>query len=254
MDETIKSDQVYVVQPDGNPQWQDKIEVKSLALLSPPKFVVKAPLFLPTPKHPGDAGADIRAYIDSVISEEDAFKCYRQSRLMGYKVMVNGKPVDDYEPRRDAGGRNTVGPWSEPDANPLYDAIRAADPECRAVMLQNGSPIIINAGFKIALPESVYGDMTWCYEIVSRSGLAVKHGVKVTNGVGVIDAGYRDWVHVALECIDIMHIHFFTYGARVAQGLMVRVAKQDWFPCDVIVDSLDDTSRGLGGFGSTGVE
>lgn len=232
----------------------DPSTIKQAMVPGAPRFVVKDELFLPKPKHVGDAGADIRAYIEEVMTPEKAYQFYRQSRLMGYKVMVNGKPIDEEESPRLPGGIVPSVPHTEPDGNPLYDAIHAADESDRAVMLQNGAPILVNAGFKIALPESLYGDMTWCYQIVSRSGLAVKHGVKVTNGVGIIDAGYRDWVHVAMECIDMKHIHFFTYGARVAQGIMVQVAKQDWHPGEVIVDSLDETSRGVGGFGSTGVE
>ena len=216
-----------------------------------PKFELKEgnELFLPKPKHYGDAGADIRLWTDQVIDEAEAQRRFRQGRLLGYTLYVNGKVVKGTEP--------TSRGVQVDNANGLYDAIIAADPQARAVQVQHGAITLCHAGFKIALPDTMYGDMHWVYKIVPRSGLAVKHGITVVNSPGIIDKGYRNWVHVALECLHTQAIHYFTYGSRIAQGLMEMVADQNWdnYGESVVVPSLDDsTERGVGGFGSTGVE
>jgi dUTP pyrophosphatase len=107
--------------------------------------------------------------------------------------------------------------------------------------LQPGRRALVPCGIAIAIPEGHVG------LVHPRSGLAVDSGVTLLNAPGTIDAGYRGEVKVLLinhgeDTIEIRH------GQRIAQLLLLPVAAVDVRE----VDRLDVTSRGGGGFGSTG--
>ena len=82
-----------------------------------------------------------------------------------------------------------------------------------------------------------------------RSGLALRNGVTVLNSPGLVDAGYRDELRVILVNLDPVEEFAVQRGDRIAQLVIQRVE----VPELRVVDALDDTDRGLGGFGSTGV-
>jgi dUTP pyrophosphatase len=84
--------------------------------------------------------------------------------------------------------------------------------------------------------------------VLPRSGLAARHGISVVNAPGLIDAGYRGEVRVLLLNTDREQPFEITSGDRIAQLVLVRVE----LPELVEVDSLSDTERGAGGFGSSG--
>ena len=107
--------------------------------------------------------------------------------------------------------------------------------------LQPGERALVPCGIAIAIPKGHVGLVN------PRSGLAVDHGLTVLNGPGTIDAGYRGelkvlLIHLGQDAVEIRH------GQRVAQLLLLPVALVDVRE----VDRLDVTSRGSGGFGSTG--
>ncbi len=107
--------------------------------------------------------------------------------------------------------------------------------------LDPGRRELIPTGVAVAVPAGFAG------LVVPRSGLADRHGFGVVNGPGLIDSGYRGEVKVILinhgdETVEVAR------GERIAQLVVVAVAVQDW----VEVDELPDSSRGDGGFGSTG--
>lgn len=85
--------------------------------------------------------------------------------------------------------------------------------------------------------------------VAARSGLAVKKGICLSNGIGVIDADYRGEI-----CVGLLNTSAepftVTPGDRVAQLMFLPVLAADFLP----VEELDDTARGAGGFGSTGVK
>ena len=84
-------------------------------------------------------------------------------------------------------------------------------------------------------------------QVRPRSGLAVKHGVTILNSPGTIDADYRGEIGVIL--VNISNTDFTVKnGERVAQLVISKHARGEW----VSVQNLSDTSRGSGGFGSTG--
>ena len=98
-------------------------------------------------------------------------------------------------------------------------------------------------GIAIALPEGFEG------QIRSRSGLAYKNGIVVLNSPGTIDADYRGEVFIAL--INLNQEEFIIErGMRIAQIIISQFSQVNWN----LVDELNDTSRGLGGFGSTGTK
>lgn len=98
---------------------------------------------------------------------------------------------------------------------------------------------VVPTGIKIAIPEGTYG------RVAPRSGLAVKKGID--TGAGVIDADYRGEVGVVLFN-NSDEDFVIKEGDRIAQLIVEKI----WTGEIDVVDSLDDTVRGSGGFGSTG--
>lgn len=129
---------------------------------------------------------------------------------------------------------------------PRYATAGAAGmdlPACldEPLTLAPGQRALVPTGIAIALPPQHVG------LIFARSGLAVKQGLTLSNGVGVIDCDYRGEVRVGL-----IHLGTEPYtiqpGERIAQLAVLPVAQVQ----PVEVEELTDTDRGVGGFGSTG--
>lgn len=120
--------------------------------------------------------------------------------------------------------------------------LRAAVPEGAPTVLAPGQRLLVPIGFAVGLPEG------WEMQIRPRSGLAAKHGVTVLNSPGTVDHDYRGPVAVCLINFgaEPFPIH---RGDRIAQAV---IAAAPQFAL-AEVDSLDETDRGAGGFGSTGV-
>ena len=100
----------------------------------------------------------------------------------------------------------------------------------------------IPTGIAIALPSPDYVAL-----VFARSGLGIKHGVSLSNGVGVIDSDYRGEIAVGLTNLSNTP-YTVQPGDRIAQLAVVPVARPEL----VWTEDLEDTSRGAGGFGSTG--
>ena len=102
---------------------------------------------------------------------------------------------------------------------------------------------MIPTGLYIALPEGYEA------QIRPRSGLAAKHGVTVCNSPGTVDADYRGEIKVIL--VNLSKEKFvINPGERIAQMVIAKYEKIEWDEVEV----LDETERGAGGFGSTGVK
>ncbi len=86
--------------------------------------------------------------------------------------------------------------------------------------------------------------------VVPRSGLAAKHGITIVNAPGTIDAGYRGEIKVILLNTDRDHAHDISVGDRIAQLIVMPVPRAVFLP----VETLPDSVRGEGGFGSTGYD
>ena len=119
--------------------------------------------------------------------------------------------------------------------------LRAAVPEDEPLTLRPGSRFPVPTGLAFALPPGFEG------QVRPRSGLALKHGVTCLNSPGTVDADYRGEVKVIL--INHGEEDFvIRRGERIAQLVISPVVQAAWAE----VESLDDTARGFGGFGSTG--
>ena len=105
-----------------------------------------------------------------------------------------------------------------------------------------GGRALVPTGIALALPPGTAGF------IQPRSGLALRHGVTCVNTPGLIDSGYRDELKVLLVNLDPSEPFRIERGDRIAQLVVQQVEQADF----VVVDELDETERGTGGFGSSG--
>jgi dUTP pyrophosphatase len=130
---------------------------------------------------------------------------------------------------------------------PAYQTSGAAGLDLSAalsepVTLPPGERRFIKTGLAIAIPDGYEG------QVRPRSGLALKHGIGIVNSPGTIDADYRGELGVVL--VNHGQEPFVVEPkARIAQLVITPVARVDV----VAVEELDETSRGAGGYGSTGV-
>ena len=118
----------------------------------------------------------------------------------------------------------------------LYAAI--AEP----VTIYPGTNVPVGTGIAMEIPDGFFG------AIFARSGLATKRGLRPANAVGVVDADYRGEVIVPLHN-DSNEAQQVLPGERIAQMVFLPYRAMGNFE---VVDDLSDTSRGEGGFGSTG--
>ncbi len=112
----------------------------------------------------------------------------------------------------------------------------------RPVTIQAGERTVVPTGLAMALPSADYVAL-----LFARSGLGIRKGVCLSNGVGVIDSDYRGEIGVGLVNLS-QEAYTVQPGDRIAQLMVVPVER----PTVSLVEDLDDTSRGSGGFGSTG--
>lgn len=110
-----------------------------------------------------------------------------------------------------------------------------------AVIIQPGQRTLIPTGLTIALPPDTE------LQIRPRSGLALKNGIMLPNTPGTIDEDYRGEIQVILINLGQEPVTI-TRGMRIAQAILAPVIRAEWQE----VESLTDSTRGIGGFGSTG--
>ena len=114
--------------------------------------------------------------------------------------------------------------------------------DCDSVSIPVGKTIKIGTGLAIAVPNGYFGG------IFARSGLSTKQGLRPANCVGVLDSSYRNEVIVPLYN-DSDKVRIVKNGDRIAQLIILPVYDTNM----EVVDELDETDRGMGGFGSTGI-
>ncbi len=130
---------------------------------------------------------------------------------------------------------------------PYYASAGAAAMDLHAcvegpVIIPAGGRVTIPTGIAIALPSAAYVAL-----VFARSGLGIKHGVALSNGVGVIDSDYRGEIAVGLHN-SAGTPYTVQPGDRIAQLAVVPVVQAELEQAA----ELDETGRGAGGFGSTG--
>ena len=120
--------------------------------------------------------------------------------------------------------------------------LRANFPDRASVTLAPGARALVPTGLRLAVPAG------YEVQVRPRSGLALKHGITLLNSPGTIDSDYRGPVGVIVmnagtETFEITH------GMRIAQMVVAPVVQARF----TLVETLDETARGAGGFGSTGI-
>ncbi len=110
------------------------------------------------------------------------------------------------------------------------------------VVLAPGERTLVGTGVSVALPEGHVGLVT------PRSGLAARTGLSIVNAPGIIDSGYRGEIKVCLVNLDPNTPIRLSAGDRVAQLVLMPFVTARFMP----VETLDETVRGAGGYGSTG--
>lgn len=129
---------------------------------------------------------------------------------------------------------------------PSYATVKSAGMDLKAEISEPLSlaPLaraVIPTGISIALPDGLEA------QIRPRSGLAAKHGISVLNSPGTIDADYRGEIKVILVNLS-SETFVVNPGERIAQMVVAKYEKVEWDEAE----TLDQTERGEGGFGSTG--
>lgn len=112
---------------------------------------------------------------------------------------------------------------------------------CEDTVIAPMGRALVRTGLAVAIPDGFEG------QVRPRSGLALRHGVTVLNSPGTVDSGYRGELCVILANFGAEDFHVEP-GMRIAQMVIASVARVD----AVLVEELDETDRGSGGFGSTG--
>lgn len=131
---------------------------------------------------------------------------------------------------------------------PAYETLFSAGMDVRAnlttpITLQPMERALVPTGLFIQLPEG------YECQIRPRSGLAFKKGISIVNSPGTIDADYRGEIGIIL--INLSNKPFvINDGERICQMVVKQYSRVEW----EVVDSLDDSERGAGGFGHTGVK
>lgn len=131
---------------------------------------------------------------------------------------------------------------------PEYATTASAGMDLRA---NTHTPVILKPLERALIPTGLFIELPAGYEaqIRPRSGLAFKKGITVLNSPGTIDADYRGEIKVLL--VNLSNENFTVEnGERIAQMIISRHENAEW----IAVETLEETSRGAGGFGHTGVK
>jgi dUTP pyrophosphatase len=131
---------------------------------------------------------------------------------------------------------------------PAYETSGAAGMDLRAAIAED-QPLVLRPGARLAVPTGLAIALPPGHEaqVRPRSGLALRHGVTLLNSPGTVDADYRGEIKAML--INLGEEDFIIRrGDRIAQLVIAPVEQATWRE----LESLEDTMRGAGGFGSTG--
>lgn len=190
---------------------------------------------------------DIQKMKDRVLEIADPNNPYTQAdfeKEFGGNSIMNTSPKDY---RQQINFKN-----ESSNQDPDYETAGASGFDLRAnltesIVLTKGEYRVIPTGLFFELPENFE------LQIRARSGLAAKNGVTVLNGVGTIDADYRGQIGVILINHGTQPFHI-SNGDRIAQGIISTVTAKNVIRLNRVDEISNDTVRGTGGFGSTGIQ
>lgn len=136
--------------------------------------------------------------------------------------------------------KNAILPYHGSEESAGYDLCALLE---EPIDIKPNETVMIHTGLAMSIPNGYFGA---CYP---RSGLASKKGLRLANCVGVVDADYRGEVMIPLHN-DSNEIQTIYNGDRLCQMIIQPFMKIEWEE----VEALEETNRGTGGFGSTGVK
>ena len=131
---------------------------------------------------------------------------------------------------------------------PKYETEGSAGLDVRAsikepIEIKSLERVLIPTGIRIAVPAG------YEVQVRPRSGLALKHGITLLNTPGTVDSDYRGELKIIVANLS-KETYIVNPEERIAQLILNKVEQMEW----AVVDSLDETERGIGGFGHTGKE
>jgi dUTP pyrophosphatase len=131
--------------------------------------------------------------------------------------------------------------------SPAYETTASAGMDLKAFLTE---PVTLLPLQRVLIPTGLFIELPLGYEaqVRPRSGLAIKHGITVLNTPGTIDADYRGEIKVIMVNLSDTS-YTFNNGDRIAQMIVSAHQKAEW----IEVDNLNQTTRGAGGFGHTGM-
>ena len=137
---------------------------------------------------------------------------------------------------------------SESGIVPAYETAGSAGMDIRAYLKE---PVELLPGQRALIPTGIYLEIPEGYEVQirARSGLAIKRGIGLVNGIGTIDSDYRGEIQIGLHNLSA-EPYMVQPGERIAQMIIMPY----FAPVIEEVTSLTETDRGAGGFGSTGTK
>ncbi|MBN1867804.1 dUTP diphosphatase [Candidatus Sumerlaeota bacterium] len=153
--------------------------------------------------------------------------------------MTSPNPTLPVEISRDPGCEDVPLPSYQTDGSSGMDLRAVVD---SSLVVEPGRVALVPTGLRIAVPRGYEA------QVRPRSGLALRHGIAVLNSPGTIDSDYRGPLNVIL-CNLGSEPFTIARGDRIAQMVVARVERVEWR----VVDEVDATPRGEGGFGHTGV-
>ena len=161
-------------------------------------------------------------------------------KIIDMDIVYSGELLPEYATVGSSGMDVRVNATSLKEIN-QFDVGARIEERSGGFILPSLGRVVIPSGVKVAIPQG--------YEIQvrSRSGLSLKKGLIVVQGVGTIDSDYRNEIGICIANISAQPQRI-EWGERIAQIVLIKVEKIAWNP----VEELDETDRGLGGFGSTG--
>lgn len=131
---------------------------------------------------------------------------------------------------------------------PSYETDGSAGADLRAYIAE---PVTLNPGERRLIPTGLFVELPQGMEaqIRARSGLAIKHGICLINGIGTVDSDYRGEWNVPLVNLG-QEPYTIQNGDRIAQAVFCRYEQVNF----MVTEEINDTDRGAGGFGHTGVK
>ena len=135
---------------------------------------------------------------------------------------------------------NAIVPVRATSGSAGYDLHACVDKD---LTIKKGELVRISCGVAIELPSNEYAAF-----VFARSGLGMKYGISLSNGVGVIDSDYRGEIQVGLCRMSDGEPYTIKNGDRIAQMIVMKVSAVNF----KLVENLGESERGSGGFGSTG--